>query len=47
MVIYHIEMVMLDIDMEYGLMICEMTVSIRSSPIWIWDILSLWAWPAL
>jgi len=39
--IYHIDMVILDIDMGYGLMICEMTVSIRSSPISIWDILSL------
>jgi hypothetical protein len=28
MVIYHIVMVILDIDMEYGLMIWEMTVSI-------------------
>jgi len=35
MVIYHI-------DMGYGLMIWEMTVSVRSSPISIWDILSLW-----
>jgi hypothetical protein len=28
MVIYHIDMVILDIDMGYGLMIWEMTVSI-------------------
>jgi len=41
MVIYHIDMVILDIDMEYGLTIWEMTVSIRSSSISIWDILSL------
>jgi len=41
MVIYHIDMVILDIDMGYGLMMWEMTVTIRSSPIWIWDILSL------
>jgi len=41
MVIYHIDMVILDIDMGYRLMIWEMTVSIRSSPISIWDILSL------
>ena len=41
MVIYHIDMVILNIDMGYGLMIWEMTVSIRSSPISIWDILSL------
>jgi len=41
MVIYHIHLVMRDIDMGYGLMIWEMTVSIRSSPISIWDILSL------
>ena len=42
MVIYHIDMVILDIDMGYGLMIWEMTVSRLSSPISIWDILSLW-----
>ena len=42
MVIYQIDMVILDIDTGYGLMIWEMTVSIRSSPISIWDILSLW-----
>ena len=41
MVIYHIDMVIRDIDMGYGLMIWEMTISIRSSSIWIWDILSL------
>jgi len=41
MVIYHIDMVILDIDMGYGLMIWEMTVSIRSSPKSLWDILSL------
>jgi len=35
-------MVILDIDTGYGLMMWEMTVSIRSSPISIWDILSLW-----
>ena len=37
-------MVILDIDMGYGLMKWDMTVSIRSSPISIWDILSLWSW---
>ena len=42
MVIYHIDMVILDIDMGYGLMIWEMIVSIRSSSVSIWDILSLW-----
>jgi len=41
MVIYHIDMVILDIDLGHGLMIWEMTVSISSSPISIWDILSL------
>jgi hypothetical protein len=41
MVIYHIDMVILDIDMRYGVMIREMTVSIWSSPISIWDGLSL------
>jgi len=41
MVIYHIDMVILDIDMGYGLMIWEMTVSIWLSPISNWDILSL------
>jgi len=35
-VIDHIDMVILDIDKGYGLMISEMTVSIRSSPISIW-----------
>ena len=41
MVVCHIDIVILDIDMGYGLMIWEMTASIRSSPISIWDILSL------
>ena len=41
MVIYHIDMVILDIDMGYGLMIWEMKVSIRSSSVSMWDILSL------
>ena len=41
MVIHHIDMVILHIDMGYGLIIIEMTASIRSSPISIWDILSL------
>jgi hypothetical protein len=40
-VIYHIDMVILDIDMGYGLMIWETTVSIWSSPISMWDISSL------
>ena len=40
--IWYIDMVILDINMGYGLMIWEMTVSIRSSPISVWDILSLW-----
>ena len=39
---HHIDMVILDIDMGYGLMKREMTVSILSSWISIWDILSLW-----
>jgi hypothetical protein len=39
MVIYYIDMVILDIDMGYGLMIWKMTVSIWSSSISIWDIL--------
>jgi hypothetical protein len=39
MVMYHIGTVILDIDMGYGLMIREMTVSIWSSFISIWDIL--------
>ena len=37
-------MVILDIDMGYGLMIWEMTVSIWSSSISIRDILSLCTW---
>jgi len=41
-VIYHIDMVILHIDFGYGLMICEMTVSIWSFSISLWDILSLW-----
>jgi len=41
MVIYHIDMVILDIDMGYGLMIWEMTSSMWSSWRSIWDILSL------
>jgi len=46
MLIYHIDMVViLDIDMQYGLMIWEMIVSKWSSPISILDILSLWAGP--
>ena len=40
MVDNHIDMVTLDIDMGYGLMIWEMKVSIWSSPISIWDSLS-------
>jgi len=43
MVIFHIDMAILDVDRRHGLMIWEMTVSIRSSAISIWDILSLWA----
>jgi len=43
MVIYHIDMVILDIDMGYELMIREMTISIWSSSISLWDILSLCA----
>ena len=39
--IYHIDMVILDVDMGYGLMIWGMTVSIWSSSISIWDVLSL------
>ena len=39
-VIYHIDRVILDIDTLYWLIIGEMTVSICSSPISIWDILS-------
>ena len=40
MVIYrnHIDMVILDIDTGYGLLIWAMTVSIWSSSISIWDI---------
>ena len=41
MVIYQIDTVILEIDLGYGLMIWEMTVSIWSSPISTWDILSL------
>jgi hypothetical protein len=41
MVIYHIDMVILDIDIGYGLMIWEMAVSIWSSPTSTWDTLSL------
>jgi len=41
MVIHHIDMVILDIDMGYGLMIWERRGLIWSSPISIWDILSL------
>ena len=40
MVIHHIHIVILDIHMGYGLMIWEMTVSIWTSWISIWDILS-------
>jgi len=42
MIIHHIDMVILDIDMGYGLMIWEMTVYVSkwSSPISIWDIMS-------
>jgi len=44
MVIYHTDMTILDIDIDmgYGLMIREMTISIWSSSIAIWDILSFW-----
>jgi len=45
MVIYHIDMVILDIDTGYGPMIWEMTVSIWSSTVSIWDILSLCSGP--
>jgi len=41
MVIHDIYLVILDTDVGYGLMIWEMTVSIWSSPISIWVILSL------
>jgi hypothetical protein len=44
MVIYHIDMVILDVDMGYGLMVCEMIVSIWSSSTSTWDALSLWPW---
>jgi len=47
MVIYHIDTVILDIDMGYGLMIRKMTVSIWSSRISMWDILSLCSTPLL
>ena len=47
MVIHHIDMVILAIDMEYGLMIWEMTASIVSSWMSIWDILTLCAGAAL
>jgi hypothetical protein len=40
-VISHIDMVILDIDMGYGLMIWEMTVLIWEMTISTWDILSL------
>ena len=45
MVIHPIDMVILDIDMGYGLMIWEMTVSIWSSSVSIWDILLLYLGP--
>ena len=41
MILHYIDMVILAIDMGYGLMIWEMTVWTWSSPISIWDILSL------
>jgi len=44
---YHIVMINLEFDMGYGLMISEMTVSIRSSSVSIWDTLSLWALPVM
>jgi hypothetical protein len=47
MIIYHIDMVILDIDMGYGLMIWEMTVSIWSSWRSMWDNFSLWLAPQL
>jgi len=43
MVTYHIDMVMLDIDLGCGLMISEMTVLIWSSSISTWDILTVWS----
>jgi hypothetical protein len=39
--IWYIDMVILIIDMGYGLMIWEKTVSMWSSSVSIWDILSL------
>jgi len=45
MVIYHIDIVILNIGTGYGRMIWEMTESIWSSLISIWDIFSLWVWP--
>jgi hypothetical protein len=44
MVIYYIDMVILDIDMGYGPMIWEMTESMWSSAVSIWDMFSLWPW---
>jgi len=41
MVIHHIDMVILDTDIGYGLMIWELTVSIWEMTISIWDMLSL------
>jgi hypothetical protein len=41
MFIYNVDMVILNIDLGYGLMIWEMTVSILSSSVSRWDILSL------
>ena len=41
-----IDKLILDIDMGYGISIWEMTVSILSSWISIWDILSLWPYPS-
>jgi len=41
MVIYHIDMVILDVDIGHGILIRGMTVSILSSLISMWDILSL------
>ena len=41
MLIYHVDRVILVIDMGYGLMILEMTESIWSSWILIWDISTL------
>ena len=39
--IYHIDMVILDIDVGYVLLIWEMTVSIWSSSLSIWELFSL------